>query len=87
MSFTPIGPPVIHNIYCEAQGPHVAVLEIDHVSSMILNNFEETGEPDEHGGRALVTVAGGVNEALGVPPGVKLVCKICGAPLRRFEVK
>jgi hypothetical protein len=37
--FTPIGPPVIHNIYCEAQ------------------------------------------------PGMKIICKICGAPLRRFEVK
>ena len=67
-AFTPIGPPVIHNIYCSAQGPRVAKLEDDHVSSMILNNFEETGEPDEHGGRALVTVPGGANTALGVQP-------------------
>ena len=76
MSFTPIGPPVIHNIYCEAQGPHVAKLENDHVTSMLLTGFVESGEPDGHGGRKLVTLQG-----------LEIVCKICGAPLRRFEVK
>ena len=78
---------IIHNIYCEAQGPRVPKLEDDHVTSMIVNNFEETGEPDEYGGRCLVTVPGGVNTAMRVPPGLKIVCKVCGAALRRFEVK
>lgn len=76
----------IYVIYCETQGRFVAPAD-DHVRSPPLNNFEEAGEPDEYGGRQLMTVAGGANTALGVPPGARLVCKICGAPLRRVEVR
>ena len=84
--YVPPFPIVIHNIYCEAQGPKAPNGE-DHVTSPLIQNVEETGEPDEYGGRRLVVVAGGVTEALRQPIGALIVCKKCGAHLRRFEVK
>lgn len=86
--YTPIEQKVrVHNIYCQAQGPRVAKLEDDHLKLLILNNYEEVGEPDEYGGCLLLTTCGGANDALHVPPGVTIVCKVCGAPLRQFEVR
>lgn len=75
----------IQNIYCEAQGPKALPGE-DHVTSPLIQNVEEVGEADGHGGRCLAVVAGGVTEALKQPIGALIVCNKCGARLRCFEV-
>lgn len=75
-----------HNLYCEAQGPKVPLGE-DHVTSPMIQNFEEVGEPDEFGGRQLVVSAGGVTEVLQQPVGAYIVCNKCGARLRRYELR
>lgn len=84
--YVPLFPIVIYNIYCEAQGPKAQNGE-DHVTSPLIQNVEETGEPDEYGGRHLAVAAGGVTEVLRQPIGALIVCNKCGARLRRYEVK
>ncbi len=73
-------------LYCSMQGRYVPRDE-DHVTSVPLASFEETGESDEYGGQKLVTIEDESNEARGIPPGVILTCKVCGAPLRSVEVR
>jgi len=67
----------IYAIYCEAQGRFVAPVD-DHVKSPPLVDFEEIGEPDAYGGRLLRAK---------VAPFAFLACRICGAPLRRVELR
>jgi hypothetical protein len=69
---------IIHNVYCEAQGPGAAATD-DHLLKQppmfAANRVAVFGEPDKHGGRR-VTVDG-----LGVG------CPTCGAAIRQFRVK
>ena len=65
------------NVYCETQGPKVPPGE-DHVRRLPYGGeLQDIGDADEHGGFHFHVV----------PNSDLIRCSVCGAPLRRYELR